>query len=32
MKMPTTEIGMVKAAPERYFQLSIQPGMATLIM
>ena len=32
MKIPTIEIGIVKAAPERYFQLSVQPGMAKLIM
>jgi hypothetical protein len=32
MKIPTTEIGIVKAAPERYFQFSVQPGMAALIM
>jgi hypothetical protein len=32
MKIPTTEIGIVKVAPERYFQFSFHPGMATEII
>ena len=32
MKMPTIEMGIVKAAPERYFQLVSQSGIAAEIM